>query len=177
MDNLINSLEVDFPHTLCLHLIVITSDNKILRTFRSPKVEHYPETWSCSIEENFSLKDLEGNITLYNCCKRLLWEELAINDEKYDEKDFKILSVFLEAKVLNISLCGVIYLKINSQNLNKILKNQPRIDYEFSDWDFLDFKEDSLISELVYPMKFYHPTSGFRLLMVLIQRYGIPTAK
>ena len=169
-----DELSILFPHSLCMHVIVVTEDDKVLITKRSPKVIYFPGTWSCSIEEQLAPQDLQEspNRIVLKWFKRLLQEELGLGSETYNENNLRILSVFLESDILSISICAHVVLDISSNELNQILKSLPRTDYEFTEWTFLTHKE--LLKELFQPTRPYHPTSGYRMLMALIKRYGEP---
>lgn len=135
---------VKFPHALCLHLVVIIDDNKVLITKRAPDVEHYPNTWSCSIEENMALKDLEDGTkkAVLKWGKRWLLEELGLTEDVYNEDNLRVLSVFFESEILGVSLCGHVVLNISSDKLRRIIRSLPRMDYEFTAWDFLEYEDD-----------------------------------
>lgn len=171
-----NELSVVFPHSLCMHIVIVTRDDKVLITKRSQKVAdtYSPGRWSCSIEEQLSLQDLqEGqNRGALKWFERSLDEELGLGIETYNKDNLRILSVFLESDILNISICAHAVLDISSTELDQILKCLPRTDYEFTEWKFLTHKE--LLEELFHPTMPYHPTSGYRMLMALIKRYGEP---
>ena len=169
-----DELLVLFPHSLCMHVIVVTKDDKVLITKRSPKVIYFPGTWSCSVEEQLALQDLQESSSriVLRWFERLLYEELGLSSETYSRSNLRILSVFVESDILSISLCAHAVLDINSTELDQILRSLPRTDYEFTEWAFLTHKE--LLKELFHPTKPYHPTSGYRMLMALIKRYGEP---
>lgn len=168
--------QVRFPHAVCLHFIICTLDNKLLITKRAPEVEYYPNTWSCSIEENMALKDLDPspNEAVIKLGKRALLEELGLGEDAYEVENLRILSVFLESEILNISLCGFVKTNLQSDELRRIIRAVPRQDYEFVAWDFLDYEEEELISEIRSPSLPYHPSSRYRLLMAIMHRQGIP---
>jgi isopentenyldiphosphate isomerase len=175
ISKLLDELRVLFPHTLCLHAVVVTKDDKVLITKRSPKVAYFPGTWSCSVEEQLSIEDIRNgtpDTVMLKWFERLLQEELGLCSETYNKDNLRILSVFLESDVLNISICGHAILDINSAELNRIIEGLPRTDYEFSEWRFITHRE--LLNELFHPTRLYHPTSGYRMLMALIRRYGEP---
>ncbi|HNT77321.1 MAG TPA: hypothetical protein PKH77_20090 [Anaerolineae bacterium] len=163
-----------FPHSLSMHAIVVASDDKILLTKRSPKVSYYPNTWSCSAEEQFSLQDFQNRSRncLTNWAERLLSEELGLTQDDYTKENLRVLAVFLESDILNISLCVHITLNIQYKELNQRLFLLPRTDYEFAEWAFVTHED--LASELLKPSRIYHPSSGYRMLMALIKRYGEP---
>jgi len=173
---------ITFPHAVSMHAVVVTQDEYILITKRSPKTEWYGDHWSCSIEESFSRKDLEegrrGIDALRHWVTRALREELGLDEKSYVMENVRILSVFLEsdvsrvASVLNICLCVHVPLDIDHQELSRILKVLPRRDYEFTEFDFLD--HDELVKELTHATgtRPYHPTSRYRMLLALIRKYG-----
>ena len=163
-----------FPHSLCMHAIVVTSNDKVLLTKRSRKVAYYPKAWACSVEEQLAYQDLQDGTdeAILKLGQRLLKEELGLEKTTYNNNNMRILSVFLESDCLNISLCAHIKLDIDSTELDKILKYEPRADYEFTEWALIEYKE--LQDELFHPTREYHPSSGYRMLMALIKRYGEP---
>jgi hypothetical protein len=173
-DLVLGSLAPSFPHTLCLHMVVVTSDDKIVTVKRSPKVDCFPNTWSVSVEERLKLEDLSGDprTTCSRWAFRLLKEELGLVRPAYHVDDLKILSVFLEADYLNVSLCGYAQLQIDSVELGKRLLAGPRTDHEFTEVNFLEFDKTHLIRELLRPSRQYHPTSAYRLLYAMFKRFG-----
>lgn len=154
-----------------MHTIVVTRDSRVLLTERSPKVDCQPGTWSCSVEEQLAPQDFPPGVdhAALHWCRRLLWEELGLGHGAYREENLRILSVFLQQDVLNISH---VELEITASELHHMLQRLPRMDYELSDWKFLPYEE--LMDELLRPTRVYHPTSGYRMLMALIHRHGEP---
>lgn len=177
IDDFVKS-EESYPQALGMQVVVITSDNMILATRRSPKVEHDPSTWSVSLEEQLSAdKDFDGDARriVLRWGKRLLEEELGIDEEQYDEDNLRILTVMLECYIVNCSLFGVFRLAITAKELDNRIKSMVRKDYEFQDWKFITFEQ--LITELRSPSHDsfpLHPSSGYRMLLVLAHKYGIP---
>lgn len=170
--------QVRVPHTFCLHMVVITDDDKVLITKRGPNLHWYPNTWSCSVEEQASIDDLRGGVdgTMLRWGKRALLEELGAGDSSYSDDNLRLISVFLESDVLNMSLCGHIRLNITSDQLSETIKRKPRKDKEFTAWEYLEYSDDTLMSEILKPRAAYtyHPTSGYRMLMTLLKRNGLP---
>ncbi len=165
-------LTIKFPHSMCLHLTIITKDNKILLTKRSNKVAYYPNTWSVSIEEQLAKDDFknENDKVLDNLLDRSLKEELGFSTDFYDIKNFRILSVFLESDILNCSLCGVLNINISAEEVNQILSVKPRNDHEFTKWNFINW--DNLKQELKLTKRNLHPSSSYRMLLCLINKFG-----
>ena len=171
------SLQARFSHSLCMHMVVVTTDNRLLLTERSPKVEYARLTWSVSVEEQMSREDLtqgHRNVAL-NWASRLLKEELGLHEDSYHPDNLRLLSVFLEADILNIALCVYAELQIGESELRTRLQGSARPDYEFGGFDFLDLDRETLLRELLMPTRPYHPTSGLRLLCTLLKRYGSPS--
>lgn len=166
---------IDFPNNLTLHAVVVTRDGRLLLTRRSPKVEYFPKSWSCSIEEQLAARDLEpedgGAVARW--VARTLVEELGFHrttlEQWYDE-DARILGVILEAAVPNCGLIGLIQLQCDSETLSQILRTHPRTDYEFDEFRFVEWSK--VAGELVHPTRSYHPTTGIRMLMAGIAHYG-----
>jgi len=131
---------VQFPHSLCMHIVVVTNDDKVLITKRSEKVAYSPGTWACTVEEQLAPQDLQGraNGTVLRWGERLLAEELGLSSEAYNKDNLRVLSVFLESDILNVSLCAYVILDLESADLNQILHGLPRTDYEFTEWAFLE---------------------------------------
>ena len=170
------SLAVAFPSALCMHLVVITRDRKLLLTRRSPKVAYHPSSWSASIEEQIDRKDLVGEPTA-TCepwARRSLTEELGLSADAYDIDMLRLLSVFLESDTMNVSVAACVELSVGSDALDPILRALPRTDYEFTEWAFLPCERQAVASELVNPSRNYHPTTGYRLLLTFLREFGVP---
>ncbi|MCB0200846.1 MAG: hypothetical protein KDI03_12320 [Anaerolineae bacterium] len=166
---------VTFAHSLSLHLIVETSDHKTLITQRTEKGDYYPAIWSCSLEEQASLEDIEvgDGVAIENWAKRALLEELGLGADTYNPNNIRLMAVFLESDILNISVCGHVRLDIDERVLDSRLQGVLRPDYEFTQWCFLNSSE--LLSEMRQPKRPYHPTARYRMLMAYIRQKGEPS--
>lgn len=166
--------ELKFPHSVGAHIVVVTNDSKVLLTKRSQKVAYYPGTWSCSLEEQLSQADLQkgANTVMLDLIARALLEELGLGAEKYNKDNLRILSVFLESDILNVSVCGHVVLDMSSTELDNRLHGLPRADYEFHEWIFIS--HDELLKEIFEPERIYHPTSRYRMIMALLRQSGEP---
>jgi len=152
----------------------MTKDDRVLLTLRSGKVGSDQNTWSCSIEENLKPEDLRGErkAAVTRWISRAIFEELGVSSHHYTEQNLRVLSVFLEANRMNISIVGLVTLDLNHEELSKIIASLPRSDYEFTDYEFMTIQRTA--TELVRPTRNYHPTSRYRILMTLLHRYGEP---
>jgi hypothetical protein len=74
-----------------------------------------------------------------------------------------------------VSLCVIVELRIDSSQLDIVISGQQRTDYEFSEWAFIPLYRRGLLSELIYPKRNYHPTTGYRLLYTLLKYFGSPS--
>jgi hypothetical protein len=165
---------INFPNSLCLQLVVATSDDYLLLTQRSNKVDAFRALWSCSVEEQLNLVDLKGPEKDFakNWSERMLFEELGVEPEGYDIQNIRIFAVFIESDVLNLNLAGLAVLKHDRKTLDAIIDKRPRTDYEFQAWDFLPW--DQVAQELMLPSRPYHPSSGLRMFLAGIYKFGAP---
>jgi len=166
--------QINFPHSLCMHAIVITSDDKALFTQRSLKVEDYPGSWSCSIEEQMQVADLTapGKTVIEALAERMLDEELGVTPTEFNASNIRVMSVFIETDILNISLCTHIRLDISEAELRSRLRLFPRKDYEFTLDRYLSHED--LLKELFEPAYRHHPSTSYRILFALVKHYGNP---
>ena len=92
----------------------------------------------------------------------------------YDIENFRGLSCFLETEVPNVSLCGIVCLDIDSDELTGVL-NDSRIDREFSEFRFI--KRKSIREFMLDPSSGgsetlkLHPTSMYRLYFTYLHNY------
>ncbi len=165
---------IAFPNAFCMQLVVETNDEKVLLTKRSPKVIYFPETWACSVAEQATANDFENksDLILVRWAERLLDEELGIHAGDYDPMNFRVLSAFLEADILNTALCAHLVLNLSSAELQQRLVILPRKDYEFNEWEFVTYTQ--LLDELFQPTREYHPSTGYCMLIGLIKKFGEP---
>ncbi len=164
--------EISFPSSFCMHAVVTTKDGRVLVTKRAPKVEYSPGTWSVSVEEQLSADDFRSGArgVVKRWTQRLLLEELAIQPVDYDSEALRLLSVFLEVDTMNCSVAAILPTSLSVTELNAILEAMPRTDYEFTEWRFLSYGE--LAEELKTITLLHHPSSGYRILLALANRYG-----
>ncbi|MBP6237562.1 MAG: hypothetical protein KA536_15540 [Saprospiraceae bacterium] len=164
--------KITFPHALCLHMILVTSDSKILFVKRSNKTRYYQNKWSVSSEEQIHPKDfsIPNTHVLKHCLDRLLKEEIGVLNNIYEIDNFRILSVFIETDILNVSLAGIVKLNIDSKDLQTSINVIAKNDYEFQKFKLLDYKE--IQKELMSPTMEYHGSAEYRILLALYHKYG-----
>jgi len=169
---------INFPNSFCLHLIVMTSDNKILITENIP-TKNDKQGWSITLGEQIAYKDIENGSE--DCAAK--WVERAMKEElhilpsteggDYDLTDVRFLAVNLEADLPNFAICCIVKLLINHVELKNRLCKHSRIDYEFSRIDFLDLDDDDVPKQMLEPSRIYHPSSMIRMAYAYIYCRGI----
>lgn len=172
LNRLFNDNIISFPHSLCMHAVIATSDNHILIVKRPPTLEFYPSAWQCSLSEQFDRIDLEQPLKVLHCGKRMLHEELGLDDnDGYDAENMRVLSVFLEGDLLNISLLAYIKLNLNRDELDHHLRYGLRPDLEFNNWKFV--RQDDLETMLFSAddsseVSQYHPVAKYAMYIALV---------
>lgn len=167
---------IPFANVLAIHAVVVTSDDFVLGTFSSAKKDYFSQLWSFSIEEQLRADDLAPSDLRARAVawmKRALFEELGVTEADYITDNLRVLSVFIEGHNLNCGLCCIARLSSDCHTLEDIISAKPRTDYEFSDHRF--FSIDEAISILRHPTIPLHPTSEYRLFVVLSHLLTPPT--
>ena len=113
---------------------------------------------------------------ILNLGKRILKEEVSLDDTAYDADDLRLLSVALESDTLTRVICGYAKLHFNQAQLHEWL-DSPKVDKEFTDWAFLDLSREALLAEARRrTSRSYHPTAGYRMMLMFMHRFGgMPT--
>ena len=178
-------------NSLCLHLILETSDGKaVLARISQNKKNDYPSTWAATLGEQIERRDFydekENRMLpdfVQRWTKRAFEEELRISDkdreereselEEYvDMKSLRVLSVDFEGDIYNIALTAVVRLKMCIQQL--VEHKSLWIDREEAT-EFIAVDEKQIRDILLhYPSNrhAYHPSSYLRLLMFHLYKTG-----
>ena len=165
---------IDFPNSLCLHLVIVTSDGYILLTKSSHKVTYYPNLWACSIGEQLDVCDLKGPEEKFalNWAERALWEELGVSTDGFKPENVRVMAVILEGDNVNFAIVTLAFLKYTRLELDAIIDKFPRTDYEFQEWDFISWND--IPKQLLKPTRKYHPTTGIRMFYAGLFKFGAP---
>lgn len=164
---------ISHPNSFCLHLVVVTSDEKILITCASShKTNDYPSSWAVSIGEQINREDISNckEDCGYKWVARALYEELALGADSFLLENIHYLSVNVEGDIANCAFVCMVRLNISSEDLLSILATENRSDNEFQQVDFISF--DDIPSELINPSRTYHPSAPMRMIDVYIHRIG-----
>jgi len=165
---------INFPNSLCLHLVIVTSDGYLLLTQSSPKVDYRPNLWQCSIGEQLDLSDLKGPEEKFvlNWVERALWEELGVSTDGFKSENVRVMAVILEGDIVNFALVTLAFLNYTRLELDAIIDKLPRTDYEFQEWDFISWND--IPNQLLKPTRKYHPTTGIRMFYTGLFKFGAP---
>ena len=161
------------PNSFCLHLVVKTSDSKILITKNSSNKENdYAMSWAVSIGEQIDKTDVKNidDDCAYNWVKRALNEELCIKEEEFDKKGIHFLSINLEGDIVNFAFVCIVEIFLDSENLRDRLYTESRMDNEFKELDFIEI--DDIPSELINETRKYHPSSKIRMIYTYLNSKG-----
>ncbi|MGH9751764.1 MAG: hypothetical protein ACREA2_03190 [Blastocatellia bacterium] len=166
-----------FPSIFCLHMVIITQDERVVVVRRAPTLHYYPWYYAATVEEQLhpkkDFKDVGADriMPVEAWVRRALDEELSLTEgHHFASEDARILSVFLEHTIMNLSLCALVRIKRDASSLDAHLTSKLRTDYEFGRTVFLS--SDEALSEIVSPSLDYHPTSRYRMLMALFHAHG-----
>src|SRR5207244_4916826 len=115
LEKLANTLYAPFPSILCLHMVIITQDERVIVVRRAPTLHYYPRKYAATVEEQLHpRRDLqpmgtEQSIAVEVWVRRALREELSLTgDHHVAPEEARILSVFLEHTIMNLSLCALV---------------------------------------------------------------------
>lgn len=165
---------ISHPNSFCLHLIVATSDDKILVTRASShKSNDYPSSWSVSIGEQINWEDIANphEDSGFLWVKRALNEELSLTEETFLAENIRYLSVNVEGDIGNCAFACLVELNIDSDTLRSVLLTENRMDNEFQEIKFMTL--DDIPGELISPTLEYHPSAPMRMIDVYMHCKGI----
>lgn len=178
-----NSLRVtNYPNSLCLHLIIETSNGKVLITMVSKeKSNDYPTTKAVSIGEQIELADFVDQHDFQKdfvkiWTQRAVCEEFGLSnsqfDEVFDEKSLRVLSLDLEMDIYNFALVCTIRMRHTCEQFKKIV-NGTIEQKEISDIGELALSDiPGILLNHPANKNEYHPSSYMRLLMFYLYKNG-----
>ena len=171
-----------YPNSLCLHLIIETSDGKVLITVISKeKSNDYPTTKAVSIGEQIELADFVDQADFHEdfvseWTRRAVCEEFGLSENQFDEvfekKSLRVLALDFEMDIYNFALVCTIRLRHDCEQFKKIV-NSTIEQKEISDIEALPVSDIPAIL-MGYPgnEKQYHPSSYLRLLLFYLYKNG-----
>lgn len=174
------------PHSFCLHLAVVTKDEKVVVTTISRfKENDYAKTKAVTIGEQIEGTDFYDNVSFHSDAverwtRRALSEEMGIDDSQYtsmtSRDSIHVLSINFEGDIYNFSLMAVLDIHLTYDDFVDEVCRNPARDKEFNTMEGLDIiripeilrnsgKEDERNK--------FHPSSLLRMYLVYIHYYGI----
>jgi hypothetical protein len=172
------------PNMFYVHILLISSDNKVIILRRSKFVEEYKGAWSATFEEQFRPKEAGGEYDsdVFDTAVRGVREEIGLNVER---KDVTFLSLTFEYPNFNLGLAGVVKVKETAQEIWRAWQI-GYTDREISRFTAIHLDVDTilpLIRNQVFEPKGidsdnseaapWHPTARFRLLFGLLHHFGL----
>jgi len=173
---------VNYPNSMCLHLIIETKDgNVVITEISHEKSNDYPTTKAVSIGEQLELSDFldqkefqEDFVTEWT--RRAVCEEFGLSENQYhsvfEEKSLRVLALDFEMDIYNFSLVSVIRLRQTCEQFKRIVSSTIE-QKEIS--DIQEMKQEDIPAVLMgYPKntKEYHPSSYLRLLLFYLYKNG-----
>lgn len=193
-DQLHNNI-TPLPNSLCLHLIIETSDKKVIVSgISKAKSNDYPQSKAVSLGEQIEALDFvlphdikEEFISAW--VQRAVMEEFGLKEEDYykffDPSSIRVLGFNFEGDIINYSLPTLIRMKVDYDTFHKFTENSldPK---EISDFYCINPKEipGICVNAKVYSdkgksgsliednSKEWHPSSYLRLLLYYLHRNG-----
>lgn len=177
------------PNSFCMHLIIETLDNKIIKSRISQnKKNDNAGTWAFSLGKQIAIedfcdgKDLKDNF-VKNWMKRAFQEEYRLSENDYmnivEEKSLRILSVNFESDRYNFAMVCTVRLNYCYDTFYNqvapLLSTEEAIEL-----GFIELKEipSILFSYLQKDQRaLYHPSSYLRLLLFYMHRSGVARAE
>ena len=167
VQQLINNNQQLLPNSLCLHLLLETSDKKILRTtISSKKNNDYPKSLCLSIGEQLELNDLNNNDFFTHWIKRALCEEFGFMQEKVEEfvdaDSSRVLGLYFEKDIYNFAFLCIAHIKCSFSDFYNTIKDT--IDNEeIETVDYIDRECALEILKKIEEGAYYHPSTWMRL--------------
>lgn len=172
----------NYPNSLCLHLVIETSDGKVLITeISKEKSNDYPSTKAVSIGEQIELADFidqkdfqEDFVTEWT--RRAVCEEFGLSELQYeqafDEKTLRVLSLDFEMDIYNFALVCTMKMRHDCEGFRKLVSSTIE-QKEISDMQDMALEEIPKVL-MGYPEneKEYHPSSYLRLMMFYLYKNG-----
>ena len=174
------------PHSLCLHLVIVTADERVVVTTISRfKKNDYAFTKAVTLGEQIEAIDFENRTSFHDdfierWIKRALSEEFGIDEDQYHaitgKNAIHVLALDFEGDIYNYSLMVVLDLKVKYEDFRVEVCRNPARDKEYDRMEGMPLRE--IPGELKRWQKKeeriqYHPSSYLRMYLTYIHYYGI----
>ena len=175
------------PHSFCLHLVIVTSDKKVVTTVISNnKSNDYAGSIAVTLGEQIEDTDFNNNTGFCDnfverWVIRALNEEFGIDASQYEyitgKDSISVLAFDFEGDIYNISLMTVLNLTVTYDQFAREVNRNPEKDKEYDEMKGLNLKKIPYIlwlgDKLENGKYVYHPSSYLRLYLTYIHYYGI----
>lgn len=175
-----------YPHSLCLHLAIVTSDKKIITTVISKiKTNDYPLSIAVTLGEQIEGVDFHEGNDFYDdfierWVKRALKEEFGIRKNEYErivgDNPIKVLSFNFEGDICNVSMMTVLHLGIKFEEFRNYIHMNLARDRECDAIDYINIDDIPLAMKQISTNKCkveLHPSTPLRMLMTYLHYKGI----
>lgn len=172
------------PNSLCLHLMIETSDGKVLVSGISASKENdYPSSKAVSIGEQIELSDFVNSSNFADdfisiWVERAVKEEFGLNDKLYyqyfNKESIRVLGLDIEGDIINYSIPCVIKMNATCEQFKQVINTTI-------DTKEISFLDSLALKDIPYVLlqwndenerKNWHPSSYLRLLLFLIHHKG-----
>lgn len=162
----------DHPNSLCLHLVLIDSNDEIVATrIKKRKKNDYPSTIAITLGEQINSSDFRaglGDNFVIQWLRRALSEEFGFSESEYhkyiSEGSARIMSLNLEGDIFNFSLVCCVKLNCTCMELYEYYQLHRSSDDEFDELFTIKISEIMNILNQVFALsEKYHPSSFLRL--------------
>ena len=157
-----------FPGIICVHSIVVTGDNKVVKARRGSNTIYASGRWSVSFEEQLTTTDLESTAydAVTSAALRGFREEFQLPSNTCR---VRVVSAIMEFPITNLSILVAIEAEAASDAFSRALAAAQGPNRELTDVEFIDIIDNELLAEIQRPD--LHPTSAVRI-RVLSRLYG-----
>ena len=165
------------PNICVVHVIATTQDGWALSFKRGQHSHYHPGAWSTTYEEGLSPEDLRGGGLFHEAARRGLAEEISAELLSVPLNSFKVVSVIVETAICNPAVVVVAELPIRLSQLptsrpSDELEAHCQVAIPLELKPLRDFMLTSKIGHNGANIGSHHPTSRYRLLMLVAQHFG-----
>lgn len=173
INNFFENERIDYPNSLCLHIVLIDSNDEIVATkIMKRKKNDYPSTIAITLGEQINSSDFRaglGDDFVMQWLRRALSEEFGFSEGEYykyiDEGSARIMSLNLEGDIFNFGLVCCVKLNCTCIELYEYYQLHRSAGDEFD--ELFPINTSQIIEILKNSNDLsdkYHPSSFLRLL-------------
>ncbi|HET8841561.1 MAG TPA: helix-turn-helix transcriptional regulator [Ktedonobacteraceae bacterium] len=139
-----------FSHSFGVYLTVLTTDNKVLLTYRSKSVGSRPGEYNVSVCEGLGVADAAGKTTnapdIYSCAERGLVEELGLRrDDDWRPELLHFLSFGVDSWYAQWGLLGTVKVRKTARDILNYQKAGVKDKLENAQIHLVDFTPEAIV--------------------------------